>query len=266
MDYEFSPSADIRAFDGRKLKGLEVEIVCQHTNADVKRVEATDQYVSMSKIPGCEFLWASGWAGKVLGKKDEKLKRKIVSVTLMQASNGGRSDYRRYDTYWDYFNPRRKDRWAAKEAAGVMGAVLGPRGDDHHADVVLEFEDFELESSAWDFQRPQEWYSEIHQDKPVFRFVDGFYENAEKAVNAFRQKNHDDLFGERYFPVLVFPRSTSKEKINEIIWRPKVTSDPVLVGDFIVYGTRCKPYEYQEVIENTYAAGGKVPIGVEWNW
>jgi hypothetical protein len=261
MDHEFSPSAEIRAFDGRKLQGLEVTITCQHTND-----KNSDQYVSLEKIPGYDFLHASGWAGQVLGEKDEKLKRKIVSCYLMQATNGGRSDRRHYNTYWAYFNDERKDRWSGKEAMGVMGAVLGLSGDDHRADVVLEFEDFTLESSAWDFERPQEWYSEIHKDKPVFRFVDGFYENAEKAVNAFRQKNHDDIFGERYFPVLVFPVSTPRDKVNGIIWRPKVTSDPILVGDFVVYGTRCKPHEYQEVIEGTYEAGGKVPIGVEWSW
>ena len=90
--------------------------------------------------------------------------------------------------------------------------------------------------------------------------------DAEEIEGGESQKNHDDIFGERYFPVLVFPVSTPRDKVNGIIWRPKVTSDPILVGDFVVYGTRCKPHEYQEVIEGTYEAGGKVPIGVEWSW
>jgi hypothetical protein len=268
MEFEFSPKPEIRAFDGRKLAGMDVEIVCEHTNADVNKDVRTpsDQYVRIARLADYPYLYATGWCGRVLGKKEEKLVRQVKSVHLLQAANGGRSDYNRYDTYKEYFNDKRKDLWVGKHAAGLFGAIMGPRGDNDRADIVFVFDDFELESSCWEFSRPQEWYSEAHRDNPSFRFVDGFYETAQAAIDRFGQKQHEDLFGERYFPVLVFPLSTERKKMEEITWRPKVTSDPIVTKDFVIFGTRCKPHEYAEVITMTYDAGGKVPIGLEWNW
>ncbi len=264
----FEPSEEIRNFDGRKLVGREVTITLRHTNADVgkKPKVATDQYVGVGGL-GKEYtsLFFSGWCGKVLGEKDTTIKRVIRRCTLMQHSNGGRSDYREAETYREFFNEAQRKKVESRRGMGLMGAMLS-RGNDDQADIVLHFDDFKVDSMSFEFRAPQEWQSEALRGDNRFKFVDGFYEDEDKAVAAFSQKASDDMFGTRYFPVLVFPRETPKEKLDEITWRPKATSDPILVGDSIVIGTRCKPWEYKEVIQMTYAAGGRVPIGLVWNW
>jgi hypothetical protein len=267
MPWTFKPTPEIRAFDARVLEGLEVKIQCRHTNADVqeKIKNPSDQYVCVRLPKSFPFLDVSGWIGKVLGEKEEVLTRTIRRASLLQASNGGRGDYRKYSSYQEYFNDERKARLTGKRAAGILGAIMS-RGDDHKADISVSFDDFEISGSCWDLTAPQEWYSEGLRHLPRFRFVDGFYADAANAVIAFQQKHHDDLFGERYFPTLVFPHETEEKKIREIIWKPKSTTDPIMTEQWIIFGTRCKPHEYEEVIECTYAAGGKVPIGVEWDW
>jgi len=275
MPWTFEPSNEIRKFDARALEGLDVEIECEHTDLDVndKKTYASDQYVRVkfsedSKVlsqASRRLFHVSGWAGKVLGEKGQIVRRIIRQAALMQASNGGRGDDRKYASYAEYFNDARKQRLAAKRGAGLLGAIL-MRGEDDRADIWLAFDDLEISDSCWEMRAPQEWYSEQFRDLPKFRFADGFYADAANAIIAFQQKHHDDMFGERYFPTLVFPVATPQEKMREIIWRPKVTSEPIVTEQWIIFGTRCKPHEYEEVIENTYAAGGKVPIGVEWDW
>lgn len=265
----FEPSEEIRNFDGRKLVGREVTITLRHTNADVslKKEAATDQYVVVASLwKEYAFLSCAGWCGKVLGKKSDTIKRVIRRCTLMQHANGGRSDHREADTYREFFNEAQRKKVESGRGMGLIGKVMGGAGDDDQADVVLHFDDFKLDSFAFEFRAPQEWQSEALREDNRFKFVDGFYEDADKAVDAFSQKSSDDMFGTRFFPVLVFPREMSKDKLDEITWRPKSTSDPVLVGGSIVIGTRCKSHEYDEVIRMTYAAGGRVPIGLEWNW
>lgn len=269
MSFEFKPSAEIRAFDARTLEGLEVEICCEHTDKDNKKemVSPSDQYVRVDRIEKYKFLYLSDWAGRVLGEKNTKIKRIIRKAELIQAANGGRSDHRGYSSYWDYFNADRRARILAKRGMDLMSRVMfAGGGDDERADIRLVFDDFELTGSCWEFEAPEEWFSEALKDHPKFRFVDGFYPNADAAIKAFQQKQHEDMFGERYFPAIVFPHNVSQEKLREILWRPKTVSDPIVTDKWIVYGTRCKPHEYAEVIEATYAAGGQVPIGVEWDW
>jgi hypothetical protein len=262
MTFKLEPADEIRSFDGRKFEGLEVQIRLGHTN-DKK----TDQWAAVDCIEGYpHVLLLSGWTGKVLGDKEGSVARVIRSCKLIQHSNGGRSDPRRFDTYWDYFNEERKQRLARQKALGLVGKLLGTRGEDDQADIVVTFDDFEIDSMTWDFRAPQEWSSDRVKDNHRFKFVDGFYEDADRAIDAFCQKACEDLFGTRFFPVLVFPKETPQERIDEIVWRPKVSSDPVLADEWIVFGTRCKPHEYADVIRMTYEAGGKVPIGVEWDW
>jgi hypothetical protein len=272
MDFELKPCKAIRELDLRKIIGLEVVLHGQHS--DDKK---TDQYFNIKKESedkineilgeGCRFYF-NGWVGRYVGEKDAEVKTKISDAYLMNHANGGRDWSKRSYTYKEFFDDKQRAKIDAERMGGLMARLTRQgSGDPDRADIILKFENgMKLETMQWDIECPEEWYSELHATDSRFRFVDGFYPDAEKAIEAFSKKGNDDMFGERYFPVLAFPKSTPNETIQDVIWRPKAVSDPILTQDYIVYGSRCKPHEFAETIDLTYKVGGKVPIGVEWNW
>ena len=268
--FEFEPTKYIREFDGRRFTGKEVTLVLGHTNADkgmARPVPTPSRQYVHTKDFTPEYIGSfSGWIDQVLGKQGDEVIRTIKSLKLTQSSNGGRADTRTFDTYWEYFSDERKKRVLGQSGMGLAGKIMSGPGEDDRADLVMECDDVTLDCGAWDFRAPQEWHSEQLKDNSSFKFVDGFYPDADKAVDIFGKKSSDDMFGTRFFPVLVFPRDVDYEKVQDVIWRPKSTSDPVVTDEHLIYGTRCKGGEYQGVIEATYEIGGKVPIGLEWNW
>lgn len=256
----FEPSSKIREIREDLFVGKIAELKLGHTNQD-----KTDQYVSAEHPLFKEYgFWINGWTGRVLGKEGSVIRKKITGFKLVEHRNGGRS-WGEYTSYRDFFNDRRKEQVQGYWSGGMLGKILKPGGDPDQADVIISFGDFKIDSFCWDLKAPEEWYSDLHCDEPRFRFVDGFYDSAESAVNAFRQKSHDDIFGTRFFPVVVFPAEKA-DKAKNIACGAKSCSKPILAGDSIIIGTRCKPYEFDSVIEQTYEEGGRIPIGVEWDW
>lgn len=259
-DTVFGPAKSIREFDGRKFIGKIATIELQHLSK-----EKNDQFVIVrNKALDDLDIHISGWVGRVLGKPGVKIRKKIYNLSLIEASNGGRSNYTLYNTYSEFFNNERKEKYCDSLVGGLQYA-LTHRGDPGRADVAIRFIDFQIVDSAWAFTAPEEWYSDLYKGRPQFRFADGFYPNAATAIEVFAKKNHDDLFGERYFPVIVFPISKADEA-KGVASYAKGQSLPIVVGKNIIIGTRCKPHEYPEVIEKTYELGGQVPIGVDWDW
>jgi hypothetical protein len=269
--YVFGPEQSIREFDGRKLEGTVLKLELGHLNtysADPdKPKEPTDQYVRIvqQQLPSPLFM-PSGWIGRILGKDKEVIERTLRKAVLLEHRNGGRRDNNEYSSYAEFFNADRRKEVEAYRGGGLTLKLLRGGGDPDQADVKFYFDDIIIEDSCWSMCCPEEWYSEMHAKSPLFRFVDGFYENAEKAIEAFTQKKYDDMFGERYFPVCAFPHGTDQEIMENIRNQPKAASGVIVTDKWVIFGTRCKPYEFSSVIEETYKAGGKVPIGAEYSW
>lgn len=256
----FEPSSKTREIREDLFVGKIATIKLGHLNKD-----KTDQHVSAEHSIFREYdLYISGWTGKVLGKEGATLHRKITGFKLVEHKNGGRS-WGQYSSYADFFSEDRKKEVQGFWAGGLLGKMMKPGGDPDQADVIVSFGDFKIDSFCWNLDAPEEWYSDLHCDTSKFRFVDGFYGSAEEAIKVFEQKSHDDLFGTRYFPAIVFPAEMA-DKAKSIARCAKSWSKPIVVNDQVIIGTRCKPYEFPDIIEQTYEEGGKVPLGVEWDW
>lgn len=263
--YQFQPSQDVRSLNlNQCLIGKSLKIRLQHTNNG-------SQYVSTDVRVTAEFsIHLNGWINKILGGEGSKTTMKVKDAYLERHSNGGRTPRmgERRRTYDEYFDDEARNLVIKDLSGGIMGAIFGAgRGDIDRADIIVEFDNgFKIDSMQFDIHYPYEWYSDHYKDNNLFLFVDGFYEDAQAAIKTFGLKSHDDMFGERYFPVAVLPMDVDEEKLQNILWRPKSTSNIIVKDDQIIFGTRCKPHEYEEVIDAIYEAGGKVPIGVEYSW
>ena len=185
-----------KKLDLTKHEGLEVEIKLEH------------------KIKGSQYarfeldeLTISGWFDDILGKRDKKIKKTIKEAFLVQHNNGGRKNDWKAKTYKKYFNDEVKQAVIAKRSAGMMGSLM--MGDVESADIIVYFTDGTKIDSMQFINCPEEWYSEQYKDKGDEMIERGFYKTAEKAVEA--QKNVDDMFGERYFPVVAFPKKVTQK-------------------------------------------------------
>lgn len=277
MKYELSPKKWIRELDLKKvLIGKEIEVRIGNI---VKRGFAIeDQNISTDLDLGGEHkeyfssYVSKGQMDRLTGRKNEPndvVKWKIKDAQFLVANNGGRTSRpTEARTYNEYFDDWQKDQLNTKTNAGILGAIMGARGDFDRADIKIEFEnELTIEDSFWDMIAPEEWYTERVGGNSLFKFVDGFYPDARTAINVFSQKAKGDMFGERFFPVIVYDKeTTTQEMIENICDIPKSSSMPVILESQIVIGTRCKPHEYQDVIEQCYKDGGKIPIGVEYSW
>lgn len=269
MSFQFKPDVEIREFKGDDFVGKVVSL-------SLGRLQNDKQMVSIkSGMP--EYLYSPFAWVKPLGEEGQTIRRKIQNVFVMEAMNGGRSDTRKYDSYWDYFNPEKKKEIQQYWHTDLMVRIFVRHGGDpDRADIVFDFGDFEISDHCWDMVAPEEWYSEQFAKDPRFRFERGFYESAEETMTFFRDKPHNDIFGERYFPVIVFPRTTRQEKVfkdkkDDIDFRGiamigKAWSKPIMTERYVVFGVRCKPYQLPEVVEETYKVGGFVARAQEWNW
>lgn len=255
MTYQFNPSKEIRNFDCKSLIGKIVSIQLRHLSEDKKKQYV---YVNIKSPKDC----VSGWV-QTLGKKDTVTKRKIKCAYLMERQNGGRGDTSHYTSYKDYFNKDKKKEVIAYWRGGLFARIGSGSGDIDSCDLVLEFEDFKIEGHLYDMVAPEEWYSEMHRDS--FKFERGFYKDAEEAVHFFSDRPNNDLFGERYFPVIVFPKNTKVDVMSIAYWA-KSHSKPIVTDKHIVIGLRCKVGEYAGIFKETYDNGGWVARSMEWNW
>lgn len=250
--FEFEPKKSIREFDAKKFISKFAEITCKHLSKDKK-----SQYIDVSVGDFKMYDWVS-----VLAESEVKLKKKIIDAYLIEPSNGGRRDFTHYLTYSDFFNEERKIE-VLKALQGGIFYKIQSHGDVDRANLVLQFKDFKVEHSFYECKAPEEWYSELHANK--FKFGNGFFDSADKAIQYFSNKACDDLFGERYFPVVAFPKDTEAE-VRSIVNLAKSCSKAIVTDKYIVFGTRCKSYQYAEVINETYKNSGKVAKELQWDW
>jgi len=265
----FEPSQDIRDFDGRDFVGRKVVVSLRH-----QHIIGGSQYISIEGFadggacyPARTYL--CGWVDHTLGSEGEEIECEILSVDLIEHMNGGRSNMRTASTYADFFNDEQK-KSVQKRQLGGFEALLSGRGNPDQADLIVklrapELDDFQIDSFAWILKAPEEWYSEVYKDDARFLFDDGFYATAEDAITVFSGKASDDLFGTRFFPLLVFPEDKG-EQAKEIGYWAKSHSRLIVTNGYAIVGTRCKPDEYAGVITQTYEQGGKVPCNRTWDW
>lgn len=242
-----------RALDLRVYEGRTVQLRLRH-------IIRGGQYAVLDLDDG---LSVSGWLPGIAGEPDGVAERTIREMFLVQHSNGGRGYSGRAKSYAEYFNDTVKARVLAQRAGGLLGRMLS-RGDADRADILVYFTDGTMIDSMQYIECPDEWYSEQFADRGALMLERGFYPDAVEALAA--QHRSDDLFGERYFPVAAFPDTVSQHDIDECIWRPKVTADPIRVGGYVIYGTRCKSQEVAEFIEAVYQHGGAIIRGTQWDW
>lgn len=265
MTFQFKPSREIREFDCRKLIGKTTTITLGHLSDDKKQQYASVKvflaYLKKSRMFINNFE-IHDWA-PTLGKEKAIVKRKIKDAYLLEHQNGGRGDHQHYPSYKDYFNKSKKEEVLKSWRGGLLAKIGSGSGDVDRCDLVLEFEGFKVEDHIWDMVAPEEWYSEIHRN--LFKFEKGFYKDADEAIHFFSDRPHDDLFGERYFPVIVFSKNIVVD-VRSIAQWAKAWSKPIVTGKHIVFGLRCKPGEYVEIINETYKNGGWVARSKEWDW
>lgn len=255
MTFNFKPSKEIRDFDCGDLIGKTVNIHLGHISEDKKR-----QYLYVDlKAP----LNSIGDWVQATGKEKGILSKKIKCAYLMERCNGGRSDHGHYTSYKDYFNKAKKEEVIKFWRGGLLSRIGRGGGDLDECDLILEFEGFKIEGHIYDMVAPEEWYSEMHRDS--FKFERGFYKDAEEAIHFFSDRPNNDLFGERYFPVIVFPKNTKVDVLSIAYWA-KSHSKPIVTAKHIVIGLRCKPGEYAGIFKETYEKGGWVARSMEWNW
>jgi hypothetical protein len=257
--FTFTPDEKMRSFKGSDFVGKTVTVKLQHKQNGQQYVGVRDPI-----FRDCGIYGVSGWV-KELGDENTEITREIKAIWLMESMNGGRRDYRRYDSYWSYFNDNKKKEVFAYWSGGMMGKLMRGGGNPDRANIVAVFDDFEVDDHCGDFDAPEEWYSELHKDKPQFKFERGFYKDAAEAVMFFKDRPHDDLFGERYFPVVVFPKDTEVD-VRMIVNAAKSCSQPIMTDQYLIFGTRCKSYEYAGVIEDTYKNGGQIARAMDWDW
>lgn len=261
MCYKFDPSKEIRSLDSKNFIGKMVNVKLGHTEGKEKR----NQYISIT-APFFHYniSYLCGWVNKYMGKEGTSYKRKVRSFYLIERSNGGRSSSKRYSSYGEYYSDRKKEILEYWKNSSNIYFI------EHYIDLcdigIILSDGTHIESIAFGVRAPEEWKSEIHKNNPNFKFADGFYPSSYDAISAFSKKYRNDIFGTRFFPVLVFNSNIKNTDVKDILWIPKSCSDAIKVGKKIVIGTRCKINEYKRVIESTYKVGGKVPVGVEWDW
>lgn len=272
-NFEFKPSKEVRSVDLNYMIGKEVMFRLQHKNDG-----GTKQYISLlhehdlvvSEEGG--RVGFAGWAPIVLGEPNTDREAEITDAYFMVHQNGGRTMRpdrpRTYDQFYDNWQ---KQMYNMKNSNGLIGVITGPHGDFHYADIALELKfggaGFVMTSMCFDIPCPEEWYSEVNQEAIPQYHESIVFENGNEAVEHFSKQATDDMFGERYFPVMVFPVSADFEKIrNDVTWLPKACSSPILKGDHVYFGTRCKRDEYDELIHLCYAHGGQILKTKQWDW
>jgi hypothetical protein len=188
----------------------------------------------------------------------------VVSVVYKQHSNGGRTNNKDYPSIDAYVNdPITKKLYQQKLKSSFFD--LSP-GDPDSVDAIYTIEYngqlFNLSGTHYDII-PPDWYSEEHQDTGKRLSKSVAYDTAEEALNSLGEPTND-LFGQRYFPVVKCDRANLSSVVNECE-NFKSCSKPIFFGNYAFIGIRSKTHEVN-YIRDVYKAGGVVLKNEEWNW
>lgn len=191
----------------------------------------------------------------------------IEDIKFLEKSNGGRSNEKEYSSVQDYFNdPKVKRNIEQKCKAGVLSFISGdPDKVSIKTKIKLNIVPEQLivvELGVYDDFVPPEWYNEFHADILDRLLTKEHYASSSEAINGLTY--HEDLFGDRYFPVI----KASIDKIEQmkiLASEFKNWSKPLFNDQFVFIGLRAKPDEIY-TIEDIYNAGGYILKNVDWDW
>ena len=133
----------------------------------------------------------------------------------------------------------------------------------------------DIEDHMWEIPGHEKWEQDIMLEDQPKKFTAVELDRIPTKEQAFKYfKSSEDIFGERFFPVIVCPIPDPKTEewekmIRDIRDIPKSSSTAV-EGTFedkpaLFIGTRCKSYEFPDLIETAYD-GGAFAITREWDW
>ena len=230
------------------------------------------------------FKTTSGYIENFLGltEIDKEVKYEVTCTRafLMESKNGGRTNTTEYDTIEDYINdPFVRRMYEKKRTSGMFGmldygANPGEVDDvyDLQWDIPLDIEGFEpgsykrvtfqLESSRYESIAPADWENDLFMAKIGKLRQAKAYSDSTSAIDA--QVRTQDLFGDRFFPVLRAPLAL-KEQMLEACYYFKSHSKPLFDDTYVYIGIRSKVHEIG-TIQTIYEEGGEILINREWDW
>lgn len=200
--------------------------------------------------------------------KKQKLTGVVTKTVVMEHSNGGRDNNKEYSSVQEYLADPIVKEACRHVTVGGLSARISRCGDPNQVDFVRTFkidgysEEFTIKDSGYSNIMPQEWMNEFHANTIEGLSKCKVWDTAQQALN--NTKSTDDLFGERYFPVLKAPVELTS-KMQSICDGFKSQSTPLTDSEFVYIGIRSKSYEIGTINE-IYEAGGWILCYQEWNW
>lgn len=196
-------------------------------------------------------IYISGLMSKVVAPKDSVLKLAVESAEF-KGNDFSKSSYK------DFFDENYKNlmikKWTNRE--------IDPSGK---ANVVIKLENGVEFKTFFDAEYPSEWYSSFYANRSFAQNLE-FYDTETIAKDTLFTNNKEDLKGCRISPVLAFSLEVPLETIQKVLNTVYSYSKPILLKDKVLFGIKCKYFEYNEPINQTYLAGGKIVKNQEWNW
>jgi hypothetical protein len=233
--------------------------------------DATDDGKDGIKSLGCgyienRFSLLTDSEGCLLNK--ERYSGTVVSVEIMEHSNGGRSNQKIYSSFEEYCNDPIVKHILDVKAKDNDGELFFTRqGDPEHADVITTFSvdnfdvNFAVNRIEYDVI-PEYWYNEFYSTTVAELALSEVFSDADEAIVGVELVK--DLFGDRFFPVVRAPLQL-KEEIFDICGGFKAVSKPLTKDDYVFFGLRCASNEINDLSE-IYKVGGCVLKDRQWDW
>jgi hypothetical protein len=193
----------------------------------------------------------------------------ILAIKYLEHSNGGRTNKKEYNSVEDYWaDPKVKENVCRSYKEG-LSFKFSYNGNPDEIDVKVVFEvvdypghTFTLYENLYTSKPPKEWYSECLSHVIDELKQKSSYPTHLDALEA--QIKTDDLFGERYFPVLKAPIAL-EEQMVECAAYFKGHSKTLTDGENVYIGIRSKSHELGGITE-IYEQGGTILVDTQWDW
>ena len=232
--------------------------------------EERDDPFSISFTGGHHIPNVFDITNETLQEELPELSTTICKIWYTQHSTCLGAKLKEYDSVESYWaDPSIKKACIEKFQGGVDYSLANdsdPTSIDMHVAVTLDgYPDvgvLSFKSVLYDTNSPTEWYSEAHDllIKSLRNVVS--YDTAEKAIKSMTLEQ--DLFGDRYFPVLKAPQELETE-MADIASSFKSCSRTLTDGENIYIGIRSKTHEIG-YIHDIYEAGGTILVDTQWDW